>query len=1054
MNGYQRNTIVTASAGTGKTYRLVTEFADCVLRSIPPRRILALTFTEKAAAEMKTRIADRLAAGRYLRELEQAPIATYHSFCSRVLRDYAPVIGLDPNFILLDPFEEEELASEVAKKVILQRLQNGDIFVQTLVARFQVKGLAENLLRITQQMVESGCEPDFVMAHPVPRPFTLIHSEEFVDLTIKCQRSLAAYEQIWGSLTEPARERITTARALLSQLQGVIESEESLEIRISSIFSSLKETLGGRFGPDALRKDVLAEVSALGTLICESFLAPETFAFKSLLIEFSSELTRAKNRKMSLAFGDLLVLTRKLLRENLVARKELKERFDRVLVDEYQDTSPIQEEIVALLCETTAEEMVLDKGTKALNHVRLEPGKLFVVGDPKQSIYGFRGSDASLFERMRRVIVEQLGDCESLNVSRRSSPGVIQVVNQATPCDENEMLVPLREDVSNFGAIVSGTSEAIKKLIAEGVKPGSIAILVRRIKKGIAILEELVGANIPAQIWGGDGFFECQEVVEVVSALRLAIEPKHSVSLLTVMRSPLLSFEDFYWPQFFEAQREAGSGFTVDALLTIVNSDQFSTDLRQRTDQFLATHNWIVSRIDRVSAVEAFERIIETNGYYDSLESSAQANVDKLRGLLIDLEGNFEAQVQQMVRWIERVPKEALAEEEGGSDAVRIMTIHQSKGLEFPVVFVADMSAGIPSDASDLLFDEELGLALNYRGRPISVCAPEGEWAERFPTRIQAIRARKRAKEEEELSRLLYVALTRARDQIYIVDDRKRDEEGKVSLRGTTLLSLFMSRAADSLPELELSEHEYSVVMPAHNIVMPAQAGIQGRNDKTSTSRRLFFASDIFAKKAEPETRAEKLTYQRSIPLSGALTKSETGTLAHKMIRMAAEQLAMHEYADVVAMREVLASSLRILGRVQIDEDLIDSCVTTLETVVWPLLKSEFEIQFEVPMLLEETDYVIKGFADLIATRGDIACLVDFKSSHAVAESEKAKLQLFSYCASLRTKYERIFYSTYVIGSSDNLDFIAFDDDGYGYLTSQLLGTFDADTCLPASAGS
>lgn len=1038
MNWSQRNTIVTASAGTGKTYRLVTEFAETVLASIPPERILALTFTEKAAAEMKTRIADRLATGRYLRELEQAPIATYHSFCARVLREYAGVIGLEPNFALLDPFEEEELASQIAKKIILQRLQHGEVFVQTLVARFQVKGLAENLLRISQQMMESGCEPDAVVDSPVPRPFTLIRSENFVELTIRCKRALVAYDEIWASLTEVARERISSARALLSQLQGVIESEESLEIRVSSIFSSLKEALGGRFGPDALRRNVLAEVFALGTLICESFLAPETFAFKSLLSEFSVELASAKKQRMSLAFGDLLVLTRKLLRENLVARKDLKNRFDRVLVDEYQDTSPIQEEIVALLCEANSDEIVLESGMKAIDHVVLEQGKLFVVGDPKQSIYGFRGSDATLFDRMRRVIVEQGGDCESLAISRRSAPGVIRVVNQATSCDEKEKLIPLREETGDCGAIVALPRDAIAKLIAEGVKPGSIAILVRRIKKATAILEELAAANIPAQIWGGDGFFECQEVVEIICALRLAIEPTHSVSLLTVMRSPLMSFDDFYWPHFFEAQ----NGFTVDAWLAIANSEQFPKELRQRTNCFLETHNWIVSRIDKVSAVEAFEKIIETNGYYDCLEPSSQANVDKLRGLLIELDGNLEAQVKQMVRWIKRVPKEALAEEDGGLDAVRIMTIHQSKGLEFPVVFVADMSAGIPSDASDFLFDEEFGLALNYRGRPISVCAPEGDWAEQFPTRIQAVRARKRAKEEEELSRLLYVALTRARDQIYIVDDRERDENGKVALRGTTLLSLFMSRARDSLSDrlCERSEANHALQESRKLDCFPLRSA-HGRNDENPhcDTRKLFFASDIFATRAEPETRAERLTYQRPIPASGPLTPSEAGTLAHKMIRMAAEQLAMHEYSDVMAMREVLASSLRVLGRVQPNEDLIDSCVTTLETVVWPLMKSEFEIQFEVPMRLEVEDYVIKGFSDLIATRGDIACLVDFKSSQAVADSEKAKVQLLSYCASLRTKYERIFYSTYVIGSSDNLDFIPFDEDEYNYLTSQLL---------------
>jgi ATP-dependent helicase/nuclease subunit A len=1060
MSEMRTNIVVTASAGTGKTYRLVSEFTDAVLGvegtdPIHPRRILALTFTEKAAAEMKTRISARLSETEapksqkvrgYIRDLDQAHITTYHSFCAKILREYATQLDLDARFQLLDTFEESELATKIGKQVALRHLERGDPELLSLIARLQLSGVVEYLVRVREQLIESGLDPDRLPKSQSASPRELLLSSQLSQALRKCDEAFSSYDEILSTLSTAAQEKVKRAREAFGLLSGALADADlsTVEIRISSTYSTVRQALSGRFGPDAVRKELIGELTSLGTLLCSSFVSPEENAFRELLRDFWTELEAVKKRTMCLAFGDLLVLTRRALRENLALRKELKARFDRVLVDEYQDTSPIQEDIVTLLCENLDDEKALDKNEQALGNLRLAQGKLFVVGDPKQSIYGFRGSDVMLFKRMAEVIVEQAGSHESLNVSRRSSPSVVEVVNQAVPCDESEKLIALRESIGAAGALLKDADEPkalsleIATLLREEVfQPKDIAILVRRIKKATPILQELTRLGIPARIWGGEGFFERQEVVELVSALHLAIDPNNSIAWLTVMRSPLIGFDDFCWASLFAALQDSKEGFTLKGISHAVNLKPFDDSLTQRFENFFATIESIVAQRASISAIEALERVLKTNAYKSFIGQDADANVQKLKGLLIESEGDFTTQIENLARKLRQAPKEALGEERLEPNAVRIMTIHQSKGLEFPVVFVADTSATIPSDNADLLFDDKLGLALSHRGRPIAVCAPEGEWADRYATPIQAVRTRQRAKNEAELSRLLYVALTRARDRIYVVDGREVDESGKSQHRGTTLLSLFLAHAPDALRHCE---RERSDPGPATSLCVEGNDAVPVILSESfaASSRPLLFASDLISTPSLKELRADRLVYQPRHSIETELSASERGSLAHKMIRMATEQMTVSEFEDQAITRQVLSAALRMLGCSEQHDDIINDCVATLEAVIYPLLKSEFTFQFEMPIRYETDEWVVKGFADAVATRGDIACIIDFKSSEHAARSEKTELQLLAYCAALRGSADRIFYSSCVIGESEALDFQPFDEEGLGKLEAHL----------------
>lgn len=1092
--GAKTNTIVTASAGTGKTYRLVSEFVNAIIglpvgqTPLHPRSILALTFTDKAAAEMRSRILARFseinfgqASPRaFFRDLDQATITTYHSFCAKVLRDYSQILGIDKQFKLLDTFEEHELALKIAKRVVLRNLDPGSAGLFSLVARLglegrgDVKGVVGYLVRIREQLIENGVCPDSLPKSPSLPIAELLNSKEWSEFIRECDDAFNAYFEPGIKLSEIASKTISDARASYVDLKNTLDNagDVSVEVKISAGFSRIRQNLSGRFGPDELRKRLLAALFQLGSELCASFVSLEDNAFRSLLKEFWNELESEKKSLMCLGFGDLLVLTRRLLRENLVARKELKARFKRVLVDEYQDTSPIQEDIVTLLCEKNGEERVLEGSQKALGAILFEAGKLFIVGDPKQSIYGFRGSDVKLFTRMREEIVAQSGACESLNVSRRSASAVVEIVNQVIECDENEKLAAMRESLPIAGALLvdpneeKGIAAEIGDLlrgesrIAHGIsfEPKDIAILVRRVKKAGPILRALTHQGIPAKIWGGEGFFERQEVIELASALALVANPENTVALLTVMRSPLMRFPDALWANLFERIQDANQKWTLPAVAKAVSDASFDKETSERVLRFEQVLSKVRKNIHLISAQEALSEILKNTDYLAEIAHEPEAhlcfaNIEKLKGMLVLADGDFNGQIEQLSYKVRHSPKEAMGEEELASNAVKIMTIHQSKGLEFPVVFVADTSASIPSDSSDLIFDSDCGLALSHRGRPIAVCAPQGkEWIQRFATPIQSVRASSRAKNEAELSRLLYVALTRTRDFIYFTKPTDCDSHNPTNLRVKSLRNLFMagiSNAPDAVkmlfPELPSRQtiEQQARFEQKEKVSISIEVGAQ--TAVTQVERKLLFASDLLSTETASSTnlRSARLLCQPNHYLRRTdFSASEIGRLAHSLIADVAKLLTVEEYEDPDIIRQALDASLRINGVLDCGQlkPVVDNCVATLESVVWPLMKSQFAFRFEVPVLYENESRVVKGFVDAVATRGDIVCVIDFKSSRFAAESESTKLQLLTYCAALKdTDAQKIYYASCVIGERLELEFKSFDDVAHAELNHHLL---------------
>ena len=460
-----QSVVVVAGAGTGKTHALVNDYIMTVLgldgtgRVRSPHRVLAITFTDKAAAEMRRRVVMRLAdlvrdphgdenivqrratlaergidakvpepdvLKRMQTQLTGAPIQTFHAFAASLLRDHALNAGVDPGFEQLPETEERLLLAETAEAVILDRLAKGDRDVAELTARFSLRrmggggGLCGSLCNLYGALAERGVAPSALKAACGPQAAAELVGERRVAFYEEMTQLLTMLED--ASTDAYARERRETLKVAFEDLRTSLDHphSEQAEIAVAAAYKKLQREDGGwGRGPVGMQRvSTFLSLADLGAALCDQAASAFAPAVRALLIDLEQRVALEKDARGTLGFGDLLLRARDLLRHHRSLRARVKARFDRILVDEYQDTSPVQEDLIALLAEEPTRADEVDQDERAMDVLRLGRGRLFVVGDPKQSIYGFRGADARLFSHTLDVVTEGNSACGATGTRR------------------------------------------------------------------------------------------------------------------------------------------------------------------------------------------------------------------------------------------------------------------------------------------------------------------------------------------------------------------------------------------------------------------------------------------------------------------------------------------------------------------------------------------------------------------------------------------------------------------------------------------------------------
>ncbi len=823
--------VVEAAAGTGKTTELVNRVVN-VLRSgrTTLERIVAVTFTEKAAGEMKLRLRAELEQARQsavvtphertrlsaaLAALETAHIATIHAFCGDLLSERPIEAGIDPGFTVATQEEADTLVRDVFDAWFQRMLSDPPEGVRRVLARHSPTGPSprQELQSAAATLIE---QRDF----DTPWRRDGFAREDVLDRIVSLLRDLAAQRPI------DAREHDALAQSLVAIAKVCRDIEirervgdrdyDTIEADLRRLFKQpiWKKTGTGKYvGEGVLRSDLVDRrgrvLEALGLCIqaCEADLAACLHRDLQPVVQ---RYTAVKERAGVLDFLDLLIRVRDMLRDHAEVRAELRKRFTHVFVDELQDTDPLQAEIVLRLAG--------DEDPARDDVCTCEPGKLFVVGDPKQSIYRFRRADVSLYARVKRKLTHAGASVLQLTTSFRSLPEIQSAVNASFAIamkatddgsqPEYHALTPYRvasreqpavialpvpRPYSDRGSIVSYAVEAslpdavgafVKYLVQDSGftvhEPGKgevplsarhVCLLFRRMRSGPKdvvrpYVHALEAHRIPHVLMGGRSFHTREEVMAMRAALHAIEWPDDELHVYATLRGPLFALSD---EQLLIYREQIGR------LHPLARARRDAAD--DPTTQEVAEALSILGRLhvgrNRRPAADTLARLLrETRAHagFAVWPTGEQVLANVLR--VLEEARRFESRGTTSFRaFVEHTQQQADESTVGeapvveeATDGVRIMTVHNAKGLEFPVVILCDPTAQRGSKNPSRHIDHL---------RKLWVCSLAGC----MPAELLEHKDTILRHEEEESVRLAYVAATRARDLLVVptVGDKRVD---------------------------------------------------------------------------------------------------------------------------------------------------------------------------------------------------------------------------------------------------------------------------------------
>ena len=803
---------VEAGAGTGKTSLLVDRFISIVASGRAPcSRIVAITFTEKAAGEMKIRL--RLELKRRLEEagadgsvrkrleeasidLERAPISTIHSFAALILREHPIEAGIDPDFTQLDALESSLFLDECWNDFLARA---ADEWSDTI-RRFIVSGGSIDTLRtmadaLFERRAERSCENIFEGDRRHARA-----GSEHVNgaagpeaLTLRDSFARAAEE-----LSALARDQCKSPHdrgheAIMRFIEGLrdLDRLEGDELSYLLLTLPLPKNKGNRENwrtPEscARQKGIFKELAEAQEIERRRFADGTRDSLEAFFDSFLAFVEARKHESGVLDFDDLLIKVRELCKDP-GALDRLRERYRFILVDEFQDTDPVQAEIIYLLAGAPG----------SGDRMELEPGKLFIVGDPKQSIYRFRKADVEMYERVKGHVSSGGGARLAITQNFRSVPGVIDWVNDTfseimIPPDEGAFQpryepIHARRAAGRAPAVVlldlelgeedagsedvrrregEAVARVIRRLIESGVavtdaktkeiRPveyGDIAVMYPG-TTGIDYYEEPLRAErIPYIVEGGKLFYAREEIRDLASVIWAIEDPFDALALVGSLRSPLFGFSD---EELFLFKRAGGRFNYLDPGAEALETN---ADIAAACGLLAELH---FSRNGRGPAGTIRELLHRTKYLELSLlRPHGTQRVSNIRKALSSAR-SFEEKghsYRRFARWFRDQELFASPESESpvveeGRRAVRLLTIHKAKGLQFPVVILANLIQRRRHSSRILV---ERGTELSFKLGPLLETSDHAAAAER-----------ERLRDEAETVRLMYVVSTRAGHMLVI----------------------------------------------------------------------------------------------------------------------------------------------------------------------------------------------------------------------------------------------------------------------------------------------
>ncbi len=972
---HDRSMVVTAGAGTGKTYVLVQKYIDLLkTRNVTVPQILALTFTDKAAAEMKERIRAEILKKegpeweKASEDFMIAPVQTFHSFCAQVLREFPIEAGLEPGFAVLDEQQTSRIHSTAYEELIHTR-QEGPVnealvhvlsitdqhILKTILSAlygkrerydrfFAALGKHENhILDVWKTEVNAFRDSEITALRNDPS-FSL------------CVRTLLGFASAYEGVDDKAAVFLQEIRPLLLRLAEPIDPGEFCSAALELV-GRKPGNIGSKkvWKPDDLDDFKKARKNLYEIIERKNFLFRMTVDTADPVITGSVRFLRdlsvvflryaelvgdGKASVGGLDFSDLILHARQLfVEQRALVSTHFMPRFRYILVDEFQDTDLAQFDIILAIIGTPLP----------------TTDCLFIVGDPKQSIYLFRDADVTRFKEAQEIISAACkGRVVNLDTSFRSTKEVIGLSNhifsqllasaekpwefgyepvrisesRASHAGSVELLLPLK------GSDAAGTKRNEAGMLARRIhslinaqplsvyveqpdhsfvqrmaRYGDIAILLEARTNLSYYLSALGEYGIPFYVHGGTGFYHRQEVYDLCNILAFLEHRHDNISLAGILRSPYFGVPD---TELFSIAQENGRLFW-DKL--VAYAERTGSGPATRARDLLKSWQQYSGRSGLVSLLR---RILAESGVYTvyaALPAGEQilANIEKLVSMARNREENgnyaladFTADLRQAMDEDERegeAPLDALAE-----NAVNIMTVHAAKGLEFPIVFVPDMGMSFRERYPPIMIGDN----------PLLVGVKVPNPADNYEMTESAVMVMlielQRQKERAERKRLLYVALTRARDHLFMSGTAPSDTGLSLDLARSRIEWVFTSLSVTGdaiaagglvLPSgLRLSIVSDPLAIPAETgrvspsllVVQDECAGMSGTWSGPQYSpgpERVKVVSVSELEKGPVHAREPMVS--KYLPGVGGATK---GTIVHEVLRGRDVSTVLKEYGE------------------------------------------------------------------------------------------------------------------------------------------------------------
>jgi ATP-dependent helicase/nuclease subunit A len=1087
------NVALEASAGTGKTRILVDRYVNLLRAGVDPGEILALTFTRKAATEMRGRIVatlrDAAARGEFPRErwrqlrdrTADVTISTIDAFCLSLLREFPLEANLDPGFSMADETEVPRLVSESLDRALrrCRSLATEDEHVALVFAQLGDRRARAGLAALLDHRIAA------------PTVLSRFVSTGPRDLTLHtaARRGAAALLDVFDAMrggldrfleTGPLEPRFVILRRQLRSLQAHVADETNVDpVEVHAAFSRVREHFLTQDGlprtkmllygkqdfasatdwqahRDLVFAHAPAIIDAYATYRRDLNVLVSRGVWRMYVVA-EAEYRRTLDAHAVLDFPDLLLHARALLgqmEEFAQSRYRLESRYHHVLVDEFQDTSRAQWELVSLLTESWGE------GAGLAHTGALQP-TVFIVGDRKQSIYAFRDADVALMREASRYLegLRPDGDVRrSISRSFRAVPALLAFVNDLCrdidkaparpdafqyeeedrfPIDRDVRLKPdttyeLKPDTTcDAGALAlltgdtpeacaETTAAEIARLVGEGalvrdratgvrrtVRPGDIAILFRTRESHREFEDALERHGLPSYVYKGLGFFDTDEIKDVLSLLWYLADPLSDLRAAAWLRSRFVGITDEglrRMAAFTGAAARVADARQSPDLAEALRSEQppavlgqlDADDAEALVAARAASRRWR-AQVDRIPPAELLDVVLEESAYLVEIRGprflQARENLKKIRAIIRRIQNRGYATLDRIASHLDRlaVGDDANAAIDA-SDAVSLMTVHAAKGLEFPVVFVVNLSRGTANRRPPIRITTAAG-----EGEP-SVAV--GDFQSSGDEDIAS-------KEREETKRLLYVAVTRARDRLYLGTALKDGvvQAGRGSLAEVLPASL-LDRFADAAASGTVSWLASSGV--AHALRVCASGAAPAPGTTSHQPPRVSSVSD-FARLDDPSLPHQTVasaTGQANLVEAGFQPRPPVesdrlvGSLVHRLLQR--EGLACEVSDGWIAER--LRSLIRVEESIAIaDRDaLIRRAAAAYRAFSTHQGLSALYLSgiayHEVPFSLAVDNHIVRGTIDCLVRSDSDVTVLEFKTGRRRPEHE-AQTDLYRQAA-------------------------------------------------------